>query len=58
MSRTVDAAVVQVHELIDSLGGPGFMSKREWVDFLGGIIDDCKMKKEDSERELEAGEEG
>ncbi len=55
----VDRAVEDVGKEIDRLGDPNRMTKKEWVEFLKGIIGDCEAKKEAAEQELEAeGEEG
>ena len=52
----IDKATEEVGRLVDQLGEPGKMSKREWIEFLAGVIGDCEMKKEAAEQELEAEE--
>jgi hypothetical protein len=55
VSKKIDKATEEVSQLIDRLGDPARMSKREWVEFLASIIWDCNTKKEAAEQELAEG---
>lgn len=52
----IDKAQEEATRVIDELGDPDGeykMTKREWVDFLGGLISDLQIRKEATEQELE-----
>jgi hypothetical protein len=56
MSDDPEKAATVCLEFIDAAGAPP-MSKENWIDMLGSIIDECRMRKEAAEQELENEEE-
>lgn len=45
-------AARQVADLVDRLGDPKNMTKRQWIEFLGEIEADCEAKREAAQDEL------
>jgi hypothetical protein len=53
---SVEEAVKEVIAMVDELGAPDEMSKEEYRDFLGELIDDLSARKDAVESELKTEE--
>ena len=49
----VDESCEHACRLIDELGAPERISKRQWVEFLSAVIGECESRREAAEQELE-----